>query len=220
MRSQTMNTDQKPAGYFTNLRPEMAALLPQKAKTILDVGCGQGIFSENFSDRKNLEIWGIEIDAIEAAEAQKKLFRVINTDAIGALAEIPDKKFDAIFCNDVLEHLIDPYTFLGLVKAKLNSGGVVIASIPNVRYLNNFINFVFRREWKYEDSGILDRTHLRFFTQKSMRRMFEEAGYEIISMKGINGYTSSWKFRLLNIITLGLISDTQFLQFAIIAKAK
>ncbi len=215
-----MNTDQKPAGYFTNLRPEMAALLPPKAKTILDVGCGQGIFSENFSERKDLEIWGIEIDKEEAAEAQKKLFRVINNDAIGALTEIPDKKFDAIFCNDVLEHLVDPYTFLGLVKAKLNSDGVVIASIPNVRYLNNFINFVFRREWKYEDSGILDRTHLRFFTQKSMRRMFEEAGYEIVSMNGINGYTSSWKFRLLNLITLRLISDTQFLQFAIVAKAK
>ncbi len=215
-----MNTDQKPAGYFTNLRPEMAALLPQKAKTILDVGCGQGIFSENFSERKDLEIWGIEIDKEEAAEAQKKLFRVINNDAIGALTEIPDKKFDAIFCNDVLEHLVDPYTFLKEVKSKLSPHGVVIASIPNVRYLNNFINFVFRREWKYEDSGILDRTHLRFFTQKSMRRMFEEAGYEIVSMNGINGYTSSWKFRLLNLITLRLISDTQFLQFAIVAKAK
>lgn len=215
-----MNTDQKPASYFTNLRPEMATFLPENAKTILDVGCGQGIFAENFQERKNLEIWGVEIENSEAAEAQKKMFRVINNDAISALAEIPDKKFDAIYCNDVLEHLIDPYTFLGQVKSKLSPTGVVIASIPNVRYLKNFINFVFRREWKYEDSGILDRTHLRFFTQKSMARMFAEAGYEIVSMKGINGYTSGWKFRLLNFITLGLISDTQFLQFAIVAKRK
>lgn len=220
MRSQTMKTDQKPPGYFTNLRPEMAAMLPPNMKILLDVGCGQGIFCENFQERKDLEIWGIEIDANEADEAQKKMFRVINTDAINALAEIPDQKFDAIFCNDVLEHLVDPYTFLAQVKSKLSEKGVVIASIPNVRYLSNFINFVFRREWKYEDSGILDRTHLRFFTQKSMRRMFEEAGYEILSMKGINGYTSGWKFRLLNFITLGLISDTQFLQFAIVAKVK
>jgi len=211
---------EKPSNYFTNLRPEIAALLPSHTKTILDVGCGQGIFSENFSELKNLEIWGIEIDAQEATEAQKKLFKVINKDAIGALAEIPDKKFDAIFCNDVLEHLVDPYTFLREVKTKLTSDGVIIASIPNVRYLNHFISFVFRREWKYEDSGILDRTHLRFFTEKSMRRMFEEAGYTIESMKGINGYTSSWKFKLINLLTLGFLCDTQFLQFAIIAKPK
>jgi len=215
-----MDTEQKPANYFTNLRPEMAALLPAQAKKILDVGCAQGIFSENFSVRKDLEIWGIELESTEAAEAQKKLFRVINKDAIGALTELPDKHFDAIYCNDVLEHLVDPYTFLKEVKSKLSPTGVVIASIPNVRYLNNFINFVFRREWRYEDSGILDRTHLRFFTEKSIRRMFEEAGYTIESMKGINGYTSSWKFKLINLITLGLLSDTQFLQFAIIAKPK
>ncbi len=215
-----MDNDKKTAGYFTNLRPEMAALLPEKAKNILDVGCGQGVFAKNFSDRKDLEIWGIEIDQTEAVEAQKKLYKVINNDAISALNEIPDQKFDAIYCNDVLEHLVDPYTFLHEAKQKLSSQGVLIASIPNVRYLRNFLNFVFRREWKYEDSGILDRTHLRFFTQKSMVRMFEEAGYEIVSMKGINGYTSSWKFKLVNLFTLGLLSDTQFLQFAIIAKAR
>lgn len=197
----------------------MAELLPQTAQKILDVGCGQGVFAKNFENR-NLEIWGIEINSIEAKEAQKKYHTVIVADVKTGIPQIPEKYFDAIYCNDVLEHLIDPYSTLQELQQKLNPKGVVISSIPNVRYFNNFINFLFKKEWRYEDSGILDRTHLRFFTKKSILRMFEEANYEILQIQGINGYDKSWKFKIINILTFGLISDTRYLQFAVIAKPK
>lgn len=211
-----MNT---PNIYYTNLRPEMAKLLPQTAQKILDVGCGQGVFSENFKN-KNLEMWGMEINKTEAAEAQKKYHQIIVGDVTDGITKLPEKYFDAIYCNDVLEHLIDPYTFLQNIQQKLSPTGIFIASIPNVRYFNNFINFLFKKDWKYEDSGILDRTHLRFFTQKSIIRMFDEAGYTITQINGINGYDKSWKFKIINILTLGCISDTRYLQFAVVAKPK
>ncbi len=124
-----------------------------------------------------------------------------------------------IFCNDVLEHLLDPYTVLNRLKAKLSAGGVVISSIPNVRYFRNFGDLVLNRNWEYTDSGVMDRAHFRFFTCKSIRRMFENEGYEILVHKGINRTKSIRPF-IFNIFVLGFFWDIVYLQFATVARVK
>ena len=100
-------------------------------------------------------------------------------------AQIPDGYFDVIVCNDVIEHVLDPESFLVSLKSKLAPAGVLVGSIPNVRFWGNLINLLLRRDWKYEDSGVLDKTHLRFFTFKSFRRLMNKAGYELGLMEGI-----------------------------------
>jgi hypothetical protein len=102
------------------------------------------------------------------------------------------------------------------MKEKLSPDGVIVASIPNVRYFRNLFDLVVRGTWDYEDFGILDKTHLRFFTKKSIKEMFESLGYRILRIHGINA-TPSWKVALFNLATLGAFSDTQYLQFCCVA---
>lgn len=91
--------------------------------------------------------------------------------------------FDCIILADVLEHLEDPLSTLRRLRGYLSPKGIVVASIPNVRYYG-VINMLVEGRWKYEDSGILDRTHLRFFTRKEMESLFRDAGFEITGICG------------------------------------
>jgi len=122
-----------------------------------------------------------------------------------------------IVFNDSLEHLIDPFLFLEKIKHKLKPGGSVVISIPNVRHFRNLYQLIFKKQWRYVDSGILDRTHLRFFTCESIRDMFEEAGFSIVQRKGIHG-TRKRKVRILALLSFCFLSDIRFLQFAVVAR--
>ena len=87
-----------------------------------------------------------------------------------------------------------------------------------MRYFFNVVDLVVNGRWDYTDEGILDRTHLRFFTRSSMARLFADAGYEVESIVGINP-TGSLKFKIVNVMTLGRWADMQYLQFACRARA-
>ena len=132
------------------------------------------------------------------------------------IEELPNYYSDCILFNDVIEHLVDPYRMLLDIKQKIVDDGVIVCSIPNVRYFRNLFNLVVRGDWHYEDSGTLDKTHLRFFTKKSIREMLESLGYRVLQLEGIN-VTSSWKVALFNVATVGLFTDTRYLQFCCVA---
>ena len=203
--------------YYSQTRQEMLCFLPEKFKTVLDIGCGQAIFSEKIKKDYLAEVWGIEYDKESARIAKEKIDKVLEGEVSELVGELPDEYFDVVFCNDILEHLVDPYSLISFLRKKIKPGGLLISSIPNVRYLLNLKKLMIDKDWKYEDYGILDRTHLRFFTKNSIARMFNEAGYEIEKLEGINAI-NSWKFKLLNFFFLGLISDTKYLQFACVAR--
>jgi hypothetical protein len=82
------------------------------------------------------------------------------------------------------------------------------------------MNLLRRKDWQYTKWGILDRTHLRFFTAKSIQRMFEDCGYQILSVQGIQDWPQSWKFTLLNLLLLNSLSDTRFHRFACVARPR
>lgn len=213
------NMSEKPEEYFVQTRPEMMKFIPKDSNTILDVGCGRGLFGNQLKHKFNAKVWGIEIDEKEGEQAKEKIDKVFIGDVVKLINEIPDKYFDCIVFNDVLEHLVDPYNLLLKIKTKLKVNGVIICSIPNVRYFFNLKNLMIKKQWKYEDAGILDKTHLRFFTEKSIKDMFKNLNYELIKLEGINPI-KSWKFSLLNILSFGFLSDTKFMQFACAAKPK
>ena len=209
--------DEKEAEYFTHLRPEMLALLPDSAKTVLDVGCGEGVFAKQIKDKNNAEAWGIELMEEPAQLAAKVLDNVFVGPYQKFLDDLPDDYFDVVYCNDVLEHLVDPYSFLGGLKSKLSANGVVISSIPNIRYLDAFQKIILQKKFEYQEHGIFDKTHLRFFTKSSIAQMYKDQGYEIIEHKGINR-TRSIRPYLFNIPFLFTAMDMFYLQFATVAR--
>lgn len=214
---QSDGVSKREQNYFTEPRPEMIQFVPEDATTILDVGCGEGFFGYELRKRISAEIWGVELDGAAAESARKRLDKVLIGDISTVIDRLPDNYFDCVIFNDILEHLVDPFTILVEIRKKLASAGLVVSSIPNVRYFDHVRRFLLKKEWRYEDSGILDQTHLRFFTKKSIVDMFQAAGYKMEKICGINP-TKSRNYRIFNFILLGSISDMKYLQFACVAR--
>jgi 2-polyprenyl-3-methyl-5-hydroxy-6-metoxy-1,4-benzoquinol methylase len=182
----------------------------------LDFGCANGNFSKLLKDKLDVEVWGVEIDENAAKVASGKLDHVINKDALEALTQLPDNYFDCILFLDILEHLVDPYSLLDAVKSKLSEQGVIVASIPNIRYCTVLKKLLIKGDWDYQDQGILDKTHLRFFTYKSIQKLFRELEYEILLLEGIGptkSRTCKWLTKLFK-----SLEDIKFFQYAVIAK--
>jgi 2-polyprenyl-3-methyl-5-hydroxy-6-metoxy-1,4-benzoquinol methylase len=202
--------------YFTHDRPELLPLIPNDTKALLDVGCGAGTFGKNVKKILGCVVWGIEPVREPALEAQKVLDKVVIGLFDEALPQITGK-FDAVCFNDVLEHMPDPWDALHKTKNLLNQNGVVIASMPNILHYQEFLDILFKKDWKYKEAGIMDKTHLRFFTKKSIVRMFEDCGYSILEIKGLDP-TPSKKMTLISFLTFGYLSEMRYPQFAIKAK--
>lgn len=207
--------------YADTERDEMLRFVPNTAQTILDVGCSVGNFGSRLKSTGVSEVWGVEVDSGAARIAGGRLDKVLN-GPFGPGLKFEDKKFDCIVFNDVLEHMVDPYGALQFAKTLLNQNGKIVASVPNVRYFGNLWMLLVHKSWKYEDSGILDKTHLRFFTEKSIRSMFLDEGFKIEHMEGINplerfdGYFMR-KFKIVNLLTFNQMQDSRWLQFAVVA---
>jgi 2-polyprenyl-3-methyl-5-hydroxy-6-metoxy-1,4-benzoquinol methylase len=215
----------KEADYFHGERHEMLSLVPLHSSTILEVGCGSGNFGKLLKERSSVQVWGIEMEEQAAAIANQKLDKVI-CEGFSRKLNLPAKSFDCIVFNDVLEHLIDPFDALLYCKELLRPNGAVVASIPNVRYFHNIISLVLYGNWEYADEGILDRTHLRFFTYHSILNMFERLGYSVESIQGLNSIAQlsfPGRLRYFNGL-LKLFSyrveDMKHLQFGVVAKPK
>jgi len=209
--------------YYRNLRPEMLDIIPGEVSVLLEVGCGEGVFAANLkavhAEAGNLvEVWGVEMDEVAAGKAAAVLDRVLQGDVAVVLPDLPSGHFDCIVLNDVIEHIPNPGELLRSLRPLLKPGGRLVASIPNVRYFFNVVDLAVHGRWDYTDEGILDRTHLRFFTRSSMIRLLQDCGFEVDAAIGINP-TGSLKFRLVNLLTLGRLSDMKYLQFACLARA-
>jgi len=205
--------------YYDFIRDEMYIYIPQRAEKTLDVGCASGSFSEYLKKEKGSETWGIEMEQGAAKIAKTRMDHVL----IGAFDEVkrelPGQYFDCIFFNDVLEHMIYPDQCLIDIKSNLKPEGKIIASIPNIRHIEELQELLLGLDWRYRDVGVLDRTHLRFFTRRSIIRMFENCGYNIDSIEGINP-TKSRLISFLNKIPSKIFDDIDYKQFAIVASIR
>lgn len=220
MNNNILCPDQKQKGYFTHSREEMLKYIPSSSRRILDVGCGSGNFGKLLKSHVNAEVWGVEISHNAAEEAVTKIDKIIVGDIEKDSLSLPVDYFDCIVFNDVLEHLQYPWNVLVRCKVFLQNGGYIVASIPNVRYCSNMYSLLVRKNWEYEDEGILDKTHLRFFTERSIREMFIKCGYHIIKIEGIRECKFSKKLKILNFILRNSLDDMKYLQFATVAQIR
>jgi 2-polyprenyl-3-methyl-5-hydroxy-6-metoxy-1,4-benzoquinol methylase len=199
--------------YFLHTRPELIPFVPENIKTVLDVGCAAGAFGQSIKEKFKAVVWGIEPNATAAELAATKLDKVIHANFDSHL-DLGSQQFDAIFFNDVLEHLVDSHGALVQAKKYLTDGGSVIASIPNILHFEAIYPILRNRDWKYEEAGVMDKTHLRFFTRKSMIRLFEECGYQVDIIQGINPYSKKFLIYL-NKFTFNYFEEFRYTQFAI-----
>ncbi len=170
--------------YFGYARPEIVALVPESARRVLDIGCGAGRLGEALKARQHAEVVGIEMNEKAAAVARQRLDRVVEGDVEELSLDFEPGSFDAIVCGDVLEHLREPERLLRQARQWLTSEGCLVASIPNVRH-HSVVCSLLQGNWTYESAGLLDRTHLRFFTRREIEKLFVRAGFAIEGMWSI-----------------------------------
>ncbi|MCF6360255.1 MAG: class I SAM-dependent methyltransferase [Cyclobacteriaceae bacterium] len=203
----------KGRAYYETVRPEMLEFIPKSVKKTIEFGCSNGQFSKDIKEKFNTESWGIDIDSEAVKNANAVLDKVILSGAMEVLKDLPKEYFDCVICNDFLEHIINPSEFLIALKPYVTKNAVLICSLPNVRYWKNVSELLFEKDWRYREEGILDSTHLRFFTKKSIQRFLKQSGLELEKIEGINP-TKSIRFQIPNILTFGVHNDMKYLQFA------
>ena len=147
---------------------------------VLDLGCATGRQARLMRDR-GCTVVGVERDPDAAQQAGAWCERVIvcDLDVADLVAEVGSDRFDVIAAGDILEHLRDPAQLLRSSLGLLRPGGRVVASVPNVAHGSVRLALL-TGTFSYEETGILDRTHLRFFTLESISALFESAGLEVV----------------------------------------
>lgn len=171
--------------YFDNINPDLLNRIPVTSTRVLEIGCGSGRLGRAFKARvPNSRYYGVELVESVAKQARKLLDGVVCADIeqdMGRLGELADS-FDALVFGDVLEHFQDPWRVLRELRAVVEPNGVCVACIPNVGHWSLLAELLMGK-WNYADQGLLDRTHLRFFTLDSAVQLFEQAGWTVMDAK-------------------------------------
>ena len=169
--------------YYGEVRDDIARFLPEGIAEVLDVGCGRGMTGAFLERRLGCRVTGVELNPGVAADAARRLSRVIVGD-VEALEF--DQRFDAVVATELFEHLSYPETFLSKMKRLLRPGGRIVLSVPNVGHYS-VVEDLLAGRWDYVPMGLLCYTHFRFFTRATLESWVERAGfssYEIVAQKG------------------------------------
>jgi 2-polyprenyl-3-methyl-5-hydroxy-6-metoxy-1,4-benzoquinol methylase len=152
---------------------------------ILEVGCGMGGTAQLARQAGCVSSYcAVELSPSAAEVARRHVDELLVGDIEHLVLPWQASSFDALILSEVLEHLVDPFAALRKLRALLRPGAVVLASSPNVGHYR-FIWMLLAGKWRLEDSGPHDRTHLRWFTPRTYREMFEECGYEVKDIRGV-----------------------------------
>ena len=172
--------------YYSHERPELVRQVPVgPGHVVLDLGCGVCAVSSSLkSSGRAEEVWGVEVvpEVAERARRNADLDKVLAGDIEKLVDDLPRAHFTHIIAGDVLEHLVDPWAVLGRLRLLLRPGGRFICSLPNIRNLSFIAKLLLAGSFEYRDSGVMDRTHLRFFARKDVLEMFRGAGFHDITI--------------------------------------
>jgi 2-polyprenyl-3-methyl-5-hydroxy-6-metoxy-1,4-benzoquinol methylase len=166
--------------YYRHVRQEVLPHLPPGGHSgtlrVLEVGCGAGSTLARIRElRADAWVAGVEVVRLESPlYARLDHFECLDIET--GLPAIEPGSIDVLLCLDVLEHLRDPQQILARLATLMRPQGLLIASLPNLQYIKVSLPLLFGR-FDYTDEGVLDRTHLRFFTRRSALRLFEAAGF-------------------------------------------
>jgi 2-polyprenyl-3-methyl-5-hydroxy-6-metoxy-1,4-benzoquinol methylase len=194
------------ADFDYSARTDLLDLLTETPRRVLDVGCGPGLNAGPLRRMGVEYVAGVEIDRAMAEKASKVLDHVW----FGSVEDESDwpyrpGEFDAILCGDVLEHLRDPWAVVQRLASSLAHGGYFVASVPNLRNAVTLGNIIFRGSFHYQRAGVLERTHLRFFTRWELERLVRGAG--LLPVRWHRRVLQDRRAHLLRWMTVGLAID-------------
>lgn len=205
----------KEAHYYSHTRQDLIRLVPASAKRVLEIGCGAGMTGKALKDCGVEEVVGVELQTEAGKSAMQYYDRVVIGDVEKVRLPYGEGYFDCAIYGDVLEHLVDPWKLLQEHNLLIKPGGAIICSIPNIRYFKVTRRLVARGKWEYEDDGVLDRTHLRFFTRASIEEMLAHAGFVITKM--IRRPSCAGWLKLFNLILGNLLIDHLVRKYIVVA---
>ena len=177
------------SGYYQNSNPDLLARIPLTGRDVLEIGCGAAGMARAYLARNPSAAYtGVELFETVARQAAEHLSDVLVGDieqpsTMDALDRVRgDRLFDVLVCGDVLEHLHDPWRVLSQLRSRMAPGAVCVVCIPNVGHWS-VLQQQLKGRWDYADAGLLDRTHLRFFTLETAVEMLQQAGWSMVDAK-------------------------------------
>ncbi len=194
--------------YDDKPRMDIIDLVPGSCERVLEIGCGTGATGA-FLKARNPDLYyvGMEIDEDAAMIAKTRLDEAIAID----IEKIhPDQfklekdYFDLLIVADVLEHLYDPWRIMDFLRSFIKSQGKVLLSFPNTQNINLIANLV-QGHWTYEKYGLLDATHIRFFTWNEIEKLLQGTGYRILRsvsqlQSGLDGHPYPLEISINNLV--------------------
>lgn len=205
--------NEKSVEYFSNIRKDLLSFIgtEKKGLTILEVGAGSGatLLELKKTGIAN-KIYGYDLVDICLNKKEFESFVVGNIEK----EPIPfNEKFDIIILADVLEHLLEPEKALEKLIPFLNKEGKIYISLPNIRNYKAMYHIFFKGDFKYEEEGILDQTHFRFFCKKNMKALIAKIdGLQLVQTESNLKHTQS-KISTINMLTFELFEGFLSLQY-------
>lgn len=208
----------KGGAYYRNIRTELIALAPDIHGRVLEIGCAEGCTMAYLRQRFNCSVVGLDYCEEALLSARDKGLDVHSCDLNTTDLPFALEEFDYIIIGDVLEHLYDPWGVLKKIVRHLKGEGTILLSIPNVKHYALLKELILHDRWDYCDSGILDISHLRFFTLDGIKKLIRQSGVEICSLESsCFGPEFIW---LLNRICRNRLHSFLVVQYLVAARKK
>ena len=217
-----MNYEEKSKNYYTNIRYDLIEFFDKKKYfKVLEIGAayGETLFYLKENGLAN-EAIGIELFQ---DEKNKNNYKKIDKFIFGNINEIDlleyKNYFNLILLPDVLEHIYDPKKTLSIVHQLLSDDGEIVVSMPNIRHYSAFVRVFLKGNFSYDENGIFDYTHVRFYCKKNIQELLESSNFQIIKVEGsIRNFKGKSIAKIINKISFGLFE--QFLSNQYFFKAK
>jgi 2-polyprenyl-3-methyl-5-hydroxy-6-metoxy-1,4-benzoquinol methylase len=218
-----MNYDKKSTDYFSFIRLDLINLIDKNSKNlkVLEIGAAYG---ETLYYLKQNEIASevVGVDLFEDVK-NKQNYKNLDKFIFGNIEEIElneyENYFDLILLPDVLEHLIEPKKVLDKLKKYLTQEGKIILSMPNIRHYSAMNKIFLKGDFKYEESGLFDYTHMRFYCKKNIQELLEASGYTILKEESsIKNYKGKSITKIINSLTFGLLEEFFSVQYFYVIK--